>query len=117
VPPVGLVYVHGLPAVPPTGKLSPKHALILAAVPALIVERLTPTAVKAVMTGSLLFAAYTTALGPLYVIHANRLSGNRVFTRGSPTTAVVPSKRVKLVVTRRDRKLGLTAVAVLASAA
>src|SRR5262249_6457834 len=99
VVPLGLVYVHALPAVPPTGKVSPKHVLTLAAVPALIVERLTPAAVKAVITGSLLFAAYTTALGPLYVMKANRLSGKRVLTSGSPTAAVVPSNRVKLVVT------------------
>jgi len=55
--PVGFVYVHGLPAVPPVGKVKPKQALMFAAVPAVMVERLTPAAVSAVMTGSLLFAA------------------------------------------------------------
>ena len=87
---------------------------MLAAIPAWMIAVLTPALMSAVLTASLVAKL---ALGPLYVIQANRLSGKRVFTIGSPTFAVVPSKRVKLLVTRRSRKLGLTAVAELASVA
>src|SRR5437667_6789800 len=45
--PLGLVYVHGLPGVPPVGKVSPKHLLILLAVPAEIVVLLTPALISA----------------------------------------------------------------------
>jgi hypothetical protein len=45
--PVGLVYVHGLPAVPPVGNVNPKQALIFAAVPAEIVVGLTPALIRA----------------------------------------------------------------------
>ena len=96
--PEGLVYVHGLPGAPPSGNVSPKHALMFAAVPAVIVGE---THSSICQRRDILDRCYSrrtpTALGPLYVIHANRLSGKRVLTRGSPTTAVVPSKRVKLV--------------------
>ena len=61
---------------------------------------------------------WSDALGPLYVIQASRLSGNLVFTSGSPYTDVVPSKRVKVVLpVRRNKKFGLTAVEVLARVA
>src|SRR6266480_4721604 len=112
--PVGFVYVHALPGAPPAGNVSPKQALIFPAVPAEMAVVLTPAIMSAWYTGSVVARE---ALGPLYVIQANRLNGNRVLTRGSPTAAVVPSKRVKLVATRRDRKFGLTAVEVFASAA
>src|SRR6266496_6043789 len=125
---LGETYTHCWPilgVVPEAGtyalesQTKPKQALMFAAVPALMVESgtSTPAAVSWVIAGSLLFAAYTTALGPLYVIQASRLSGNRVLTRGSPTAAEVPSKRVNAVVTRRSKKFGLTAVEVLARAA
>src|SRR6266480_5123696 len=45
--PLGLVYVHGLTGVPPVGKVSPKHLLILFAVPAEMVVVLTPALISA----------------------------------------------------------------------
>src|SRR6266404_6740646 len=120
--PVGLVYVHGLPAVPPVGNVNPKQALILAAVPASSSATETPKFVtKLVMIGSEVAGVVIVEsrscptsgwLGPLYVIQANRLSGKRVLTRGSPTLAVVPLNRVKLVVTWARRKFGLVVVGV-----